>query len=68
MGAYPHTPAWGSAPNPARGPLTLPRFALMARRFQKYRQILATPVRRAASATAAATAGPTRLSNALGMM
>ena len=31
-------------------------------------QILATPVRRAASATALATAGPTRLSKALGMM
>ena len=31
-------------------------------------QILATPLLRAASATAAATAGPTRLSNALGMM
>lgn len=32
------------------------------------RQIRAAPVSRAAFATASATAGPTRLSNALGMM
>ena len=37
-------------------------------RFGRLGQIRATPLFRAASATALATAGPTRLSKALGMM